>query len=62
MSSAQNPISVSIADIPTTWTNHPGLQFDQTVVLGDPVKYHKYPTPIRRIGFVDPLTKKRSSS
>jgi IS4 transposase len=36
-----------------------GLQFDQTVVLGDPVKYHKYPTPIRRIGFVDPLTKKR---
>jgi hypothetical protein len=36
-----------------------GLRFDQTVVLGDPNKFKDYPTPLRRIGFVDPLTAKR---
>ena len=36
-----------------------GLQFDQTVVLGDPIKFREYPATIRRIGFVDPLTAKR---
>lgn len=36
-----------------------GLQFDQTVVLGDPIKFREYPAMKRRIGFVDPLTTKR---
>lgn len=36
-----------------------GILYDQTVVLGDPVKYRECPAPIRRIGFVDPITSKR---
>ncbi len=36
-----------------------GLRFDQTVVLADPNKFKEYPHPLRRIGFVDPITRKR---
>ncbi len=36
-----------------------GLRFDQTVVLADPNKFKDYPSPLRRIGFVDPVTSKR---
>jgi hypothetical protein len=36
-----------------------GLRFDQTVVLANPNKFKEYPHPLRRIGFVDPITRKR---
>jgi len=36
-----------------------GLRFDQSVVLANPNKFKEYPRPLRRIGFVDPLTQKR---
>jgi len=36
-----------------------GIRYDQTVVLGDPIKYRECPAPIRRVGFVDPITSKR---
>ncbi len=35
-----------------------GLRFDQTVVLADPNKFREYPLPLRRIGFIDPITSK----
>ncbi len=35
-----------------------GLRFDQTVVLAGPNKFREYPLPLRRIGFIDPITSK----